>query len=467
MVPSLVAAWSLGFAVVPLQSKPAPAPASAPTAAPKPAPARLEWQHDWKSACERATETKRPILVFLLNDSEPICQKTLDAIVADAEGMKRLASFVLVVASPSQHELVEKEIDGKRVPTCARYPGILCSEHVALEATLREKFLDPATGGEIVPQFAAFDGTGALLVKHAYAMKRDGFLEFLNAALAGGGGAAAPAEANRSPAVLKIIEDVVDAKSDDEREKAARVLFADSSPERESALQEILARLKRPADQGVVVRAAGAPEAKAWAPAIAKLLADKDHFVRDCAVVTLEEQRNPAVAGDLLAAWTAEKDEDVKRDLLRALGPCGAGKPEAKKLLIDELGSSKKPHRIAAAVGLGALLPGNADVASALQSRWTKETDHDVRIAILWGVGEAGDTAQAELVDRLMKNQKDEEFTTVANVAKERLHSNLKKAVKSMGKGGGQNLKRLLAPVYGDDKVPRNALRDLEEHGKH
>jgi hypothetical protein len=283
MVPSLVAALSLGFAAVPFQSKPAPA--------------RLEWQHDWKSACERAIETKRPILVFLLNDSEPICQKTLDAIVADAEGMKRLANFVLVVASPSQHELVEKEIDGKRPDLRAlpRHPA----RARALEATLREKFLDPATGGEIVPQFA-FDGRRAV-VKHAYAMKRDGFLEFLNAALAGGGGAAAPAEANRSPAVLKIIEDVVDAKSDDEREKAARVLFADSSPERESALQEILARLKRPADQGVVVRAAGAPYAKAWAPSIAKLLADNDHSSATAAAAG--EARNhiaatrPRVAG--------------------------------------------------------------------------------------------------------------------------------------------------------------------------
>jgi len=462
MSPSLVAAALLGLAVPRFQAKPAPAPAPAT----KPAGARLDWQHDWKSACERATEQKKPILVFLLSDVEPICQKTVDGIVADAEGMRRLASFVLLVASPSQHELVEKEIDGKRVKSCARYPGILCSEHIALEVALRDKFLDPATGGEVVPQFAAFDGNGALLIKHAYAMKRDGFLEFLNAALAAGGGTAAPAEATRSPAVLKIIEAVVGAKSDAERERAARDLFADSSPEREAALQEILARLKTPADQGVVIRAAGAPEAKAWAPAIALLLADKSSFVRDCAVVTLEEQRNPAVAGDLLAAWAAEKDEDVKRDLLRALGPCGAGKPEAKKLLCEELASSKKPYRIAAAVGLGALLSGNSDVAATLQSRWPKERDHDVKIAIVWGVGEAGDAAQADLIDKLMKGQKDEELATVASVAKERLRSNLKKAIKSMGKGGGQQLERLLEPVYGGDKVPRNFLRALEERAK-
>lgn len=461
---SLVAAALLGLAAPPFQSKPAPAPAPAP--APKPGGARLEWQHDWKSACERATEQKKPILVFLLSDGEAICQKTLDGIVADAEGMRRLANFVVVVASPSQHELVEKEVDGQRVKCCARYAGIQCSEHIALELALRDQFLDKSTGGEVIPQFAAFDGNGALLMKHAYAMKRDGFLEFLNAALAAGGGAAAPAEATRSPAVLKIIEAVVGAKDDDERERAARELFADSSPEREAALQEILARLKKPADQGVVIRAAGAPEAKAWAPAIARLLADKASFVRNCAVVTLEEERNPAVAGDLLAAWAAEKDEDVKKDLLRALGPCGAGKPEAKKLLGEELASSKKPHRVAAAVGLGALLSGNADVAATLQSRWSKESDHDVKIAIVWGVGEAGDAAQADLVDKLMKGQKDEELVTVANVAKERLHSNLKKAVKSLGKGGGQQLERLLAPVYGGDKVPRNFLRGLEERGK-
>ena len=35
-----------------------------------------------------------------------------------------------------------------------------------------------------------------------------------------------------------------------------------------------------------------------------------------------------------------------------------------------------------------------------------------------------------------------------------------------MGKGGGQQLERLLEPVYGGDKVPRNFLRALEERAK-
>jgi HEAT repeat protein len=266
--------------------------------------------------------------------------------------------------------------------------------------------------------------------------------------------------------VLKIAESILDAKSDDEREHAARELFADSSPEREAALQDVLARLKKPADKGVVIRAAGAPDRKAWAPAIATLLDDKDHFVRDCAVVTLEEERNPVVAPNLLQLWTTEKDEEVRKDVLRALGPCGAGNAEAKKLLLDELPSSKVPHRIACAMALGALLPGNADAASALQARFAKETNHDVRVAIVWGISESGDAAQADLVDRVMKGQDDKDLAALAGVAKERLHSNLRKAIKSLGKNAGPTLKRLLGPIYDADKVQRNLFRDEERAAK-
>jgi HEAT repeat protein len=460
-----------------LPAAPAPRPQAQPPAPPAPAapaksPAkpRLDWQHDWKGACERAAQQKRPILVFLLSDSEPVCQKLVDGVLADADAMRKLQNFVLLVASPSTHELVDREIDGRTVKSCARYPGVLCSEHNAVEAALRDRFLDPATGGVVIPQLGVFDAGGTLLMKHPYSMKREGFMEFLASALAAGGNPAdvMPADTSRSPAVLRIVEAIVDAKSDDEREHAAGELFADSSPERESALQEALARLKRPADRGVVVRAAGSPDRKSWAPAIAKLLADKERIVRNCAVVTLEEERNPAVAGDLLDAWAGEKDEEIRKDLLRALGPCGAGSAriaDVKQLLTGELASPKENHRIAAALSLGTLLPAGPDVAAALEARWPKETNRDVRVAIVWGIGESGDAAQAERIDRLIKSQKDDDLAVVAGVAKERLHSNLKKAIKSLGKGGGQRLKHLLGPIYDADKVPRNFLRDYDEHG--
>src|SRR5262249_36168006 len=156
----------------------------------------------------------------------------------------------------------------------------------------------------------------------------------------------------------------------------------------------------------------------------------------------------------------------VRKDVLRALGPCGAGSAEAKKLLLDESSSSKVPHRIACAMALGALLPGNPDVASALQARFAKETNHDVRIAIVWGISESGDASQAELIDRVRKGVDDKDLAPPAPVAKERLHANLRKAIRSLGKNAGPTLKRLLAPIYDAEKIQRNLFKDEERAAK-
>ena len=93
------------------------------------------------------------------------------------------------------------------------------------------------------------------------------------------------------------------AKSEDEREDAARDLFADVSPEREEAFLEVMGRLKKEEDQAVVIRTAGRAEMKAWAPTLVQMLDAKQAWIRNCTVVTLEEEGDPVVAPQLLALW--------------------------------------------------------------------------------------------------------------------------------------------------------------------
>ena len=448
MVPRLLALlFPLLFC---LQQQPAP---------PKVAP--LRWEHDFKSACARAAKEQKPILVAVMNDTEAICRRMLEQVYVDPDVAQRLAGFVLVPCSASSHDLKEIEVDGAKVLSCTRFRGVLCSEHQAIERELRDRFTDPGTGAVTVPQHGVLDSKGALLIKRQFAMKRGGFLEFLDGALAIAKGGPAPATPTRSAAVQRLVDTLLRAKTDGEREAAAKDLFADSSAEREAAFTEVLLRAKGNEERIVIVRTAGNSEFNLWAPAIADLLADKDARLRDAAVVTLEEEKNPAVASDLVLLWTTEKDAETRKDLLRALGPAGAGDAAAKKLLLAESASMKETHRVACALSLGSHLAGADDVAAALEERWKKEKSRTVQLALLWGIGASGDRTQVALVDRLTKTLKDEELLRVAEVVRVRLENDdLQAGLRILGRGGRRELQRLLAPIYDPDKVVRNSVRD-------
>ena len=89
--------------------------------------------------------------------------------VADAEGMKRLANFVLVWRA-RRTRAVEKEIDGSasgpaRATPASSAPSTSRRGDAAREASTRRRRRDR-------PAVRRVRRTGALLVKHAYAMKR-------------------------------------------------------------------------------------------------------------------------------------------------------------------------------------------------------------------------------------------------------------------------------------------------------
>ncbi|MSR47808.1 MAG: HEAT repeat domain-containing protein [Planctomycetes bacterium] len=405
---------------------------------------------------------------MLLNDAEPACARMVEKVYADRSVQAALADFVLLVSSPDTHAHETLDRRGEMIESCANYPGVRCSEHQAVEREMRARFAD-GSGAVIVPQHVVLRADGDVLVKRPYAMKKPGFLEFLSSArglVSGGatGATGAPGSAPaRSVAVEKLAKALHDAKDSSEREKAARALASDASPERQQAFLEELARMRNSEERGEAVRALGRFEHQLWAPTIAALLDEKDRHLRNCAVVTLEEQKAGAVIEDLLDLWGTEKDPELRKDLLRALGPCGSGNEAAKRLLFEELQSAKEAHRCAAALSLGSLLMGAPDVASAIEARAKKEKSEAVRMAMVWGIGESADPAQASLLEKLIAREKDSDMHKVASVARARLDGKpIEAAGKALGKGGGKEVRRLLGLVFDDDKITRNFIRDAD-----
>jgi hypothetical protein len=345
----------------------------------------------------------------------------------------------------------------------------------------------------VAPQHLVCDANGRLLLRKLYEMKSAGLIEFLDRGFglfvegagaasrpagpadsrpANGGGAApeAPGAPKRlSPELEARVMAIV--KADDAgKESLTKELLTDPSPERRDAFLEVVARLKTSKDKEIVIRAIGYPEFSPAAPAVITLLAEKDALARNCAVVTLEEMANPAGCDPLVALHKKEKDPEIKKDIVRALGPCGGGKPDARALLLKELGSSQENVRAGSALSLGYFLSGDADVDKALRSRWEKDGSNlRVKTAILWGIGHSMDPAQSKLVDDLTKDDNNGQIKQIAAAVKTRLSGGDPwqgggggGGGPKSGRGGGRGgLMKLLMVLYSDDKIVRNRIKDF------
>lgn len=430
----------------------------------------LPWAHDWKAALARAAAEKKPLLVVVMKDGEPGCDAMLAKVYGDAEVRLKLANFVLAPASLYTHALTEIDDGGRRTPSCPQFLGALCSEHQAIERELHERLADPENGDVIAPQHLVFDGRGELLLRRPWEMKRQGFLEFLERALAlHADPKAADQPGVRSAFVQKQLDAILKAKDADARGKATLDLLSESSPDREAAFLEAVEKSSGAENKEAVIRAAGQPDFKAWATTVAKLLDAKDAWVRDCAIVTLEEEASSEAGPRLLAQFAPEKDAEAKKDVLRALGPCGGGRKEIRALLLEQLDAAKESWRAAAALSLGFFLKGDAEVAAALEKRFAKEAATSVRLAVLAAFWQASDADQRSRVARMTKDERNEEVRNFAAILAVRLGgdpADLPKSVAAM-KGIGpdgvptpKQLLRMVAPIFEDDKVVRNRMKN-------
>src|SRR5688572_14457027 len=147
-------------------------------AAQSPATARLPWQHDWKTAADRAAADKKLLLVCVMKNNEIACDRMLAKVYPDPTVALKLSNFILVPASKYVHDLVQIEVDGTSVPSCPQFRGALCSEHQEIEKSVRERFADPESGEMVAPQHIVLTAAGDVVLKRQYEMKAQGFVEF-------------------------------------------------------------------------------------------------------------------------------------------------------------------------------------------------------------------------------------------------------------------------------------------------
>jgi hypothetical protein len=449
-------------------------------AAQEAAKVEVKFEKSFDAAYARAKAENRPVLFCIMKEEEIACKRMLGNIYTDSDVRRKMGDFVLVPCSISA------------LPT---FEGVAPAEHQACERAMRENY--QSENLVIAPQHIITGADGKVITKKAYEItSAKKFIEFLDRGLllfidpskAAESQPAAdsrpapdgkPVPKPRSAEIDRVLNLLLKATGA-EKERLAKDLLSDAeNVERQEAFLEAVAKTRESKEKGVIVRAVGYQEYSAAAPALIKLLEEKDAHLRNCAVVTLEEMANPAAALPLLALYRKEKEAEIKKDCVRAFGPCAAGNAEVREILLKELTSSSENMRCGAAMSLGMFVPGDEPVQKAFKSRYEKETLKG-KTAILWALGFSGDVSMADLIEAFQKDENNLQLKTIGDAMRRQLGDPDAPAAPTGGGGGGGGgrkgggggargpwgVMKLLAPLYTDDKIMRNRVREIMERGR-
>ena len=138
---------------------------AAPTAADWAKPCLLTWQRTWEDARAVAQETGRMILICINMDGEIASEHYAGVRYRQTEVAALYEPYVTVIASVYRHTPRDHDDQGNRIP-CPRFGGVTCGEHIRMEATVYEKYLD---GTRVAPRHIAVDPNGEELYDVYYA----------------------------------------------------------------------------------------------------------------------------------------------------------------------------------------------------------------------------------------------------------------------------------------------------------
>lgn len=467
--------------------------ALAPLAAQEPAP-RVAWSPSVDAAFEQARKEGKPVMWVVMMDGEIACRRMMDNVYTDAAVIARTKEFVVVPCSLGRHNRSGGDESETETP-CGIFPGVTCSQHRANELVFRERY---ETRREVIsPQHVFTDPTGQILSRKDWELNsrtlRDEMDKAMNAwkrlqgrsdetpAAEAPGDSPAPAVAPDAPARIsaeetRLLSVLLRAPSQEKKECADAFYQVAGSAAYAALADAILAKeVKRSEDLATIVRAAGKPECSAGAKEFARLLDDKNKVVRHTAVVTLEEMEDPSVVAKLLEIYEQDRTLELRRDILRALGPLGRGNEQALALLLKEVQNSNPKMVRSAAMGLGNHLSGNQEVRDALQKAFLRTGDDLVKKAILYAYLVGRDESAASDLDGLAEKERNKEIKDLIETTRNVLQGrpNLPAGEPGGGgrRGGGRggewrNMMRSYRSLFEDpvkdDPYPRNRnVRDL------
>lgn len=407
-------------------------------------PTELHWEENVPAALARSKAEKKPILICMHKDKEIACTRML-ALYDDPEVRAKMSEFILIGTNISYHTEIKKTVNGAEKTFCPQYKSVPCEVHVANEAHVRQTYLPANT--VLVPYHLCMDADGKTLLAKVYEMKKTAYLDWLDRAKLAFGGVTEEGLDTQTKALLGIVRNGQTA----EKEKAVKAVLDFQVEAKTLLLYDAVVENQAPADRAVCVRAMGYEQYPHAGAILVKHLKDEALEVVNAAVVSLEETKAGA-AKELLAIWAKAKDAELKKDLVRAFGPCAPGDPEVKKILLAQFKANDDRMKQGACMSLGYFLT-DADAKKALLDLYHKERDVTLKTAIYYAFYSAGSSDMAADVEKLKEEEKNQQLKTVATLVLDKL------AGREPSIPGKQS-RQLWKPLFARDRIERNRAKE-------
>lgn len=424
------------------------------------AAADVPWAASFEGAFERALEENKVVFVAVNMDGELANERMAYGVYREKSIAGLAASTVNLVASRFEH--------GSKDRPCKRFGTITCAEHRRVEKEVRAGVVKSDSKGYVIaPQHVFLKPTGEVLLSVTYEIDRSE-LEwcFVTALLALDPECGVQMPERARPPRRLIMKGVhgsgvsIRPLSKDELEETIRTLRAGFGAIDElDAFNQILATddpeaVKYAAKelktgylsmmfetQQSTLRTIGATSPASFWKAVSPFLEAKGEWLRNEAVVALEQLGAPKSVPVLKSALSKEKSRQVKKNLLRALGAAGATHKGARKELRRYAGGKEPLLRRNALLAL-AWHAGDAKVDEVLLGALQAEDPLERRAAALaLAVGRR--TEHRDALQRAEEAQRDLEDAQV-----------MQRALSVLD---GANLAAIAADVasVGGDRIPR------------
>jgi uncharacterized membrane protein YgcG len=366
--------------------------------------AQIPWTPSLEKALEQSKAESKVLFLAINMDGEAANERVAKKVYADKAVIEQAARTLNVIASASEHAGTGKP--------CTRFDGVTCMDHRRSDTVARQQFLKADSQGFVVaPQHVFLGPDGKVILSVPYEIVASELVWCFATAQAKAfpdakhpmpegarmprrvimGGVYDPgsSEAGAAPPTKAEVQEIIKelrkgVSAQDRMAKLLRLILSDDPDAVEYIEQELKSSGAaqgggrgggggggrggggaggggggRGSGDGAerharILQAIGAFGPLVYTPLTQPFLTNSDPNLRSAAAVALEQLGSPEALKDLQAALTEEKDPDVKKRLVRALGSCGASEGRIQTLLQRQLKSEKNPsNRAAVIVALG------------------------------------------------------------------------------------------------------------------
>lgn len=477
--------------------------------APRASAADVAWTSGFEKTLERAAAEKKVVFLAVNMDGERANDRMVEKVYRDKEVVALSALTLNLVASAAEHASMDKD--------CPRFKGVRCQDHRRVDTAARKDVLKADTEGLVVaPQHVFLGYDGKVLLSVPYEISADELAWCFVKALQTADAATAPPmpSSARSPRRL-VMSGTYDPTGADGGANAGGSLV----PPTKKEVDELITRLKKGLDfqermsslrrlvlsdepdavefiglelkssggggggggmgggggpggggggggaagrggggnerHKLILHAIGVLAPPAYWEMVADFLGDNDPDLQREAAVALEQLGAPQAIPALTKALAGEKDPAKQKDLVRALGACGAHDAKTRAALVKRAKSDKQAAvRANALIALG-WSANEPDAKALLRETLEKGADPE-RAAAAIAVGLSRDAAWTAVLDTAAAQAKDESVKDAIEAAKSVV--------------GGAPLPALRRHVvrFGGDEVGRDRIfgRDPNQGGR-